>query len=232
MSTSIEDLLTVLDLESRRSRPIDPRDAGLALHWYGRLLNRLRDDWPESDEARARDAVLRRLADACTQASIAFDTGAGRLSNLAGAVSDAATRPGNGLNRDDRWAVAIRAATPTRRLAAAIAASGPYADVPQLLTVTDRSRELLRTAAAAPPEPTNLSGLDKPITSTLSAAGHTPAARIVEATARLAAEFCRCSRDPMTVRELVAVCHATSLLAEYVEETITGEAESRSASGA
>jgi hypothetical protein len=227
VSTSIDDLLTTLDFESRRFGPKDPGDAARALERCARILNRLREDLPETDEARTRDDFTRRLADSCSQAGIAFEGAPGRLGDLVGVLGDAAGLAGFGLGYDERWAIAVRIATPARRLAAVIAASGPFADVPQLLAVADRSRELLRAAAVRPPRLPELSRLDRPITSTLTGRSGAPVAEIVEMTARLVSEFPRYCREPMTVRELVAIGHASSRVAEYLESAAgsPGEAD-------
>jgi hypothetical protein len=171
---------------------------------------------PETDQARTRDDVIRRLADACAQVGIAFDRGAGRCGDLVGVLSDAIERPGTGLGHEDRWAIAIRISTPARRFARTIATSGPYADVPQLLSVADRSRELVHIAALDPPQLGLVGALDQPI-SMPSRGVDARMAKVAEATALLLGEFRRVGRDPMTSRELVAIAHASSRVAGHAE---------------
>ncbi|MGH8961781.1 MAG: hypothetical protein ACRDWT_11430 [Jatrophihabitantaceae bacterium] len=216
MATSIDDLLAALDQQSRRPNTA-PTDADRALQSCARLLTRLRSDSVSSGEARRRDDAVRRLADACSQASIAFDGGTGRASELVAVTSDAVGRMSNELTDSDRWAIAVRLTSPARRWAGVIAASGPYADVPQLLGVADRARELSHVAAAVPPELAELRGIDQPIPAWAPARPLSPIADITEATARLVAEFRRGGRDRMTARELVAVCHVATRVAEYAE---------------
>jgi hypothetical protein len=125
------------------------------------------------------------------------------------------------MTDSDRWTIAIRLAAPARRCAAAIATSGPYAEVPQLLSVADRSTELLHVAAASPPNLADLRGHDLPIPTTLRRLGMSPGSAVVEATANLAAQFRQRGREPMTVRDLLAVSYVAARAAAYVE-TNTG----------
>jgi len=55
----------------------------------GRLLGHLRNDGIGAETAGIRGDVVRRLADACATAAVAFEGGPGRLSDLVGVTSDA-----------------------------------------------------------------------------------------------------------------------------------------------
>jgi hypothetical protein len=217
MATSIDDLLTVLDHETASNSASDPRDAARALHWCSRLLTYLRTDGIAADIAPKRDDAVRRLAEACADSATAFEHGQGRHGDLVAVTHDAVQCLRRDTTDSDRWTAAIRLAVPARRWAVAIARSGPYADVPQLLSVADRSTELLHVAAASTPNLAELNGHDLPIPTTLWHPRISPARAVVETTANLAAEFRLRGREPMTVRELVAVSHAAARVAAYVE---------------
>ena len=208
MATSIGDLLAALDHETARGAAHDPRDASRALDRTGRLLGHLRNDGIGAESAGIRGDVVRRLADACATAAVAFESGPGRLSDLVGVTSDAVGRLQADLTDSDRWAAAIVLATTARRCAAVIAKSGPYSHVPQLLGVADRSRELMRAAAAYPPDPDHLGGHDLPIPAERLPRGLSPARIAIESMAELVDEFRRGGRAPMNVRQLLGVCHA------------------------
>ena len=75
MATSIGDLLAALDHETARRAPHDPRDAARALDRTGRLLTHLRNDGVGAETAGIRDDVVRRFADACATATVAFEGG-------------------------------------------------------------------------------------------------------------------------------------------------------------
>jgi len=208
MATSIGDLLAALDHETARRAAHDPRDASRALDRTGRLLGHLRNDGIGAETAGIRGDVVRRLADACATAAVAFESGPGRLSDLVGVTSDAVGRLQADLTDSDRWAAAIVLATTARRCAAVIAKSGPYSHVPQLLGVADRSRELMRAAAAYPPDPDHLGGHDLPIPAERLPRGLSPARIAIESMAELVDEFRRHGRAPMNVRQLLGVCRA------------------------
>jgi hypothetical protein len=87
--------------------------------------------------------------------------------------------------------------------------------VPALLGVLDRVGELQRTAAVVPPDPDRVRGLDAPIPTIWTRPGLSADTAVVDATAALAAEFRRRDRPTATVRELVAVCHVASHVAEH-----------------
>jgi hypothetical protein len=217
MATSLDDLVSVLNQDTARSSTLDAHDAVGALQWSGRVLTYLRTGGLDSELPPRQDDALRRLADACTVAATTFETGPGRISDLTAVTHDAVRSLQGHLTDSDRWAVAIRLATPARRCAAAIATSGPYADVPQLLSVAERSRELLHIAAASPPALAELKGHDLPIPTTMARAAVSPLRTIAETTANLAAQFRLRGRDPMNIRELLAVCTVASRAAAFVD---------------
>lgn len=217
MATSVDDLLTVLDHETARQDWLDPRDAARALDWTARLLTYLRTSGIGADFAPARDDVVRRFADACSVASITFESDRGRASDLIAVTTDAVRCLRQNLTSADAWTVAIRLGAPACKLASVIANSGPYTEVPQLLSVADRASELLHVAAVSPPNLANLHGHDLPIPATLSRRHRSSIQAIVDSAANLAAEFRRRGRDPMTVRELLAVSQVATRVAAYVE---------------
>ena len=73
----------------------------------------------------------------------------------------------------------------------------------------------MHVAAASPPDLAELHGHDLPIAPALDYPEITPARTVVEMTASLAAEFRLRGRDPMTVRELLAVCQVATRVAAY-----------------
>lgn len=125
----------------------------------------------------------------------------GRLTDLAGVTADAIARRRDRLGDEDRWNIATQLALPARRCAAAIARSGNYRDVPQLLGVADRAAELLVVAADNPPEsmPTGL--LFAPVPSLNLTNQESPAVVAVEAVATLVWHVT--GRDRLTVRQLL-----------------------------
>lgn len=215
MVTSIDDLLTVLDHTTRSGGGDDACDASHALHYSSRVLRNVHteDGWPELP-ASCQNSV-RRLAESCADTAIAFEQHPGRISDLAGAVGDAVATQRGDLSAADRWTVAARLAPIARRCAAIIVSSGPYATVPELLAVGDRSRDLQRAAVAEPPELGGLRALDAPIPSGHIEAGADPNIVILEELSILLREFRRSDRHPATVRELVAACHVASHVASY-----------------
>lgn len=231
MATSIADLLGALDYETSRAAGSDPADAARALQATGGLLSRLREDGIGADTARIRDDVVRRLADACALAAITFDGTPGRVTDLLGVTSDAVGRLQPELTDSDRWAIATSLATTSRRCAGAIAKSRPHATVPQLLGVADRSRELIRVAAISPPSPEELAGHHQPIPLAGLPRGLSPAGIAAESMAELVAIFRSRARDAMTIRQLLAICHAAeqTATASQVALAHTGSPLSRSA---
>jgi len=131
----------------------------------------------------------------------------GRLSDLVGVASDAVGRPQADLTDSDRWTAAIVLATTARRCAAIIAKSCPCTHVPQFLGVADRSREVIR-AAAAWPDPAKLGVRDLPILPAGLPRGLSPTRIAAESIAELVAEIRRKGREPVNVRQLLGVCSA------------------------
>lgn len=202
MATSISDLLAVLDHASaRRTHAAD--DATRALERSAHLLIRLRDDGIVA--LAVREDTTRRLADACAEAALTFDAGPGRIGDL---VGDAVGRLRADLTDEDRWTVAITLASTTRRCAGTIAHSGPYLQVPQLLEVADRSRELLRAATNSPADPERLIGQDLLIPTNLLPRDASPARVAAESMAALVTRFRSAGQEPMSVRALLGACYA------------------------
>ena len=216
MVTSIDDLLTVLDHQTRNGRSDDALDAARALHHSGRLLSRLETEEPWSDLPAYCQHAARRLGESCTEVATAFEQRAGRVSDLAGALGDAIAAQRNEVSHADRWAIAARLGPIARRCAAVIIQSGPYESVPELLALGDRSRELQRAAVSAPPHLHQLRALDAPIPSGHSDAGADVNSVILEELSGLIGEFRKRDRHPATVREIVAVCHVASRVAGHI----------------
>lgn len=203
MATSLADLIHIID-DTTRGPFNDPHDAARVLERSGFLLSRLLTDGIGPDRDILRHAVTRRMAEACTTAAITFEPGPGRCSDLVGVVGDVVGRLQDALTDDDRWSVAIALAMPARRCAHVIARSDRYADVPQLLAVSDRASALARVAATNPPA--HVTGLDRPIPLVGLPHSLTPAQLATESMAELIGIFQRQGRDPMTVRDLIGVC--------------------------
>lgn len=225
MVTCVDDLLTALGQETTGQNSHDPGDAARALHFTSRTLNRIRADGIGRHAPQVCDDTIRRLADSCDYAATAFEQQPGRVSDLTGATADGVATLHHDLSDAARLVVAARLAPIARRCAAAIMASGPYSQVPELLAVADRARELQRAVAVAiPSELSRMHGLDAPIPTTLRYARLSPAAAVLESTAVLVAELRRRDRERLTLRELVAVCHVASRVAEgLVGEEWSGE---------
>lgn len=219
MATSIADLLAHADRASRGA-DLTASAAAKALQHAGRLLADLGSD-NDDTTSDARWPSVDALSAACDRAGTTFEGGPGRLVDLVAVVADAAGRLRRELTLDDRWTIAISTAFITRRCAAAIASSGPYAQVPQVRAVIDSSRDLVRAAAASPPEPDFLSGLQAPIAGGGLRPGLAPGRVVLESTAALLAEFRSRSRDPLTTTQLIGVCHAAeSVYARLAESGV------------
>lgn len=236
MATCLDDLLTTLDLTTADRRTLNPGDAARALDRTARLLARLRGHGLNTPDASrdasvreqappaanrrpvptARDGAARRLADACAQAALTVEPTPGRVSELVAVTGDAVGSLGRALTAEDRWAAAVRLAIPARRCARAIAA-GRYAYIPHLHAVADRSRELTRVAAMDPPDLARMSGHDVLLAAVVSPADAMPTQAVLDAVARLAADFRRDPRPPATVREIIGVCHAASVVADIAD---------------
>lgn len=217
MVTSIDDLLTTLDHETAAEPLFGAQDAARALYYCGRVIDRAVEDGIGRLAPPAWRDSARRLASACHDVAISFDQMPGRISDLVGVVGDSVGSLYRELSDTDRWIVAARLAPIARRCAKSIASSGPYAEVPELLSVADRSRELQRAAAAIPPDLVQVFGLHAPIPTPLPSTGLTPGRLITESVAALVAECRRRDRDQLSLRELVAVCHVASRLAKCVD---------------
>lgn len=231
MATSIADLLTLLDAEMKPGSAHDPRDVGRALDVTSRLLDRLRTDGVGADTTPFRDDVVRRLAESCGDAAACFDAAPGRVSDIIGVTGDAVGQLHQHLTAADRWAVAISLAATSRHCARILAESGPYDQVPELLAVADRSRELIRAAATSPPDPDDLIGHDIPIPAVDLPDAMPPARVVAESTTELVAMLRRGGRDPMTIRQLIGICVAAAELAGLGEAfaAATGHAVPESA---
>lgn len=213
MATSISDLLTVLDHASTSRAGHDPGDAARALDHSARLLTRLRNDGVGAATSQLRDDTTRRLAEACADAAVTFESGPGRMGDLVGVTSDSVGRLRAELTDDDRWTVAAALASATRRCAGIIAHSGPYGRVPQLLEVAARSRELTRAAVMYPAHPARLIGHDLQIPTSLLPRDASPARVAAESMAQLLASFRAAGREPISVGALLGACYAGEAVA-------------------
>jgi hypothetical protein len=208
VATSLRDLLDVLDDASSPSHRPDPDDAARALRHTGTLLTSLLSTANPHAVSSGRAAAMRRLAESCADAGVSFDGRPGRVSDLVGAVGDVAGLLHRDLTGEDRWSIACGVAIPARRCAAIVATSGPYATVPELLGVADRARDLVRMAAADSFDPQLTAGLHIPIPVTGLPRG-LPASRVtLESLAEVVGTFRERGRDPMSLRQLIAVTHA------------------------
>lgn len=210
MATSINDLLTAALLAARDCQERD--DAAGALSWSSRLLDRVLDEGGLLLSDRPRDLVARRLSDACRYAAMSFPGRAGRASDLVAVLHDVIARQRDQLSAEDRWAIVTRTAMSARRFAGCIAHSGRYRTVPELSAVAECAREVLVLAATRPVRLERLRALDLPIPSLHLTVG----ASVVSAAAELVGEVSRVGREPLTMRELNATCHAGYQLAAYV----------------
>lgn len=223
MATSISDLLATLDHATQVSS-INPGDAASAMHQSSRALSTIHAEGLGQVYPPSCIDSIRRLGEACAIASSSFDREPGRVADLTGVLADAIATLHTELADADRWVVATLLAAVTRRCANAIRSSGPYADVPELLSVLDRADELQQVATITPPDVDRIRGLDAPIPTTWRSAGLSADSAILDATAALAAQFRRRDRPPATVRELIAVCHVASHVAEHLGiDADTGE---------
>jgi hypothetical protein len=213
VATSIADLLTALD-QATQCAPIGAGDGSRALQHAGRILNTLQVEGLGRDYPPRCAAAIRRLAESSADVAAALAQRAGHIGDLVGVLGDAVGTLRRELADTDRWTIAVLLAPIMRRCAHAIRDSGPYADVPELLGVLDRAAELQHTAAVTPPDPNRVRGLDAAIPTTWRRTGLSADAAVLDATATLAAEFRRRERPPATVRELIAVCHVASHVAE------------------
>jgi hypothetical protein len=211
MATSISDLLDALDHAGAGPTGHDPDDAAGALGRAAHLLVRLRNDGIGA--IALREDTTHRLAAACAEAAIAFTPGPGRIGDLIGVASDAIGRLRAVLTDDDRWTVAVALATTTRRCAGTIARSGTYMQVPQLLDVADRSRELIRVAARSPADPAQLIGQDLLIPTNLLPRGASPARVAAESMGALLTHLRAGGQEPLTLRALLGACYAAEATA-------------------
>lgn len=235
MATSIADLLDHADRASRGNNLTAPT-AAEALQHAGRLLADLGAD-NDDTTSDARWPKVDALSAACGRAGVTFESGPGRLVDLVAVVADAAARLRTELTLDDRWTIAISTAFIARRCATAIAGSGPYEQVPQIRALVGSSHDLVRAAAASPPQPERLSGTDAPIAGGRLRPGLPPGRVVLESTAALLAEFRSRSRDPLTTTQMLGVCHAAesiyARLVQFGQDTARPAAQAwRSARGA
>ena len=209
MATSVADLLATLDHDRHSSFGHDPLDASHALRRIHLLLERLREDGIGASPAQPlRDDVSRRLSEACETAAAAFPGTDGRLTDLVAITTDAVGRLRPELTDDDRWSIAAALPITARHCQNLITSSGPYRYVPQLAVITDRCGELVRVAASDPPHPGRLVGIDTPIPRSDLSPGLTPARVAAESIAELVSYFRRGTDEPMSMRQLLAVCRA------------------------
>lgn len=210
MATSIDDLLTAA---LSAARDCQDRDAAAgALSWSSRLLDRVLDEGGLLLSDRPRDLVARRLSDACSYAAMSFPGQGGRAADLVAVLHDIVARQRDQLSAEDRWAIVARTAMTARRFAGCIAHSGPYRAVPELSAVAECAREVLVLSATRPVRLERLRALDLPIPSAHPSDG----ASVVGAAAELVGELSRAGREPLTMRELTATCHAAYQLAAYL----------------
>ena len=210
MATSIDDLLTAIGATAPNRT--DPDDAAEALRWSALLLSRLREEGGLLLADPGRDRSARLLEDACRYAATSFPGNTGRASELLAATHDVVGRLRDQLSHDDRWAITTHLAMAARRFAGTIAHSGPYHSVPELPAVAERAQEVLHLAAARPVRLDRLRGLDLPIPTPEPIATRS----VITAAAELAGELSRSGRQPLTMREITAACHAAYQLAAYV----------------
>jgi hypothetical protein len=212
VATCIADLLAHLD-HLTAGDSIQAGDATACVQALGSLADNIRQPALARGE---RAAVARHFADACHTLAVTFEEQPGRLADTAGVLTDACVRRVDQLTDDERWTVIAELAAPARRCANAVAASGPYERVPQLLAMLDRAREVILAAADDPPEPNVHGRLTEPIPSLTMLDRTSPEIVAIEAVATLAADLQR-HRETFTIRQLLGICLVGQAAARCVD---------------
>jgi len=219
MATCLRDLLDAVDDEPNDAPDVDSlMRAARCLGMTGRVLSALCREGLDETQRGERESITRRLADHCVTASAAWPSAGSRRADLIGVVGDAVGQLRDELTRSDRWAVAIRLGPVARRDAELISAAGPYGHVGDLVAVGRVSALLRRRAAATPPDPQRIGGLDRPIPAASLPAGLSPSESALEAMAGLVDELHRRDRPQLTTRQMVAVCRASEEVARRAAE--------------